>query len=350
LAIIAGISQPSSGKVVVNGRVAALLELGAGFNPEFTGRDNVYLNGAVMGLTRRQIDERYQAIESFAEIGEFIRRPVRTYSSGMVVRLAFAVAIHVDPEILLIDEALAVGDHYFRQRCLRQIHELRSRGVTIIYVSHSMAEVTSVGDRALWLEAGRAAGLGDTAAVVSSYTAAMAQKDSAWRQHGPGTGTRPVEGIPNIDHRHGDGRAEVIGIAVLGPDGSALPLLEPQSSAVVRISIRSRERVGRPVAGFLLRNHLGIAFSGADTAGQGLELPPLDPGEVWTFDFPLEIPELYPGAFSFSPFLADGAPPEHRVCDWIDNAVTLQMTRSGPQIYGMLHLPCRVEWNATLAP
>ena len=125
LQLVAGILQPSSGTVAVNGRVSALLELGAGFNPEFTGRDNVYLNGSILGLSKRQIDERYKDIASFAEIGDFINQPVKTYSSGMVVRLAFAVAINVDPEILLVDEALAVGDIYFRQRCMRKVHELR---------------------------------------------------------------------------------------------------------------------------------------------------------------------------------------------------------------------------------
>src|SRR5439155_3563682 len=120
LQIVAGILRPTAGSVAVNGRVSALLELGAGFNPEFTGRDNVYLNGAILGLSRRQIDGRIRDIESFAEIGDFVNQPVKTYSSGMVVRLAFAVAIHVDPEVLLVDEALAVGDIYFRQRCMRK--------------------------------------------------------------------------------------------------------------------------------------------------------------------------------------------------------------------------------------
>ena len=137
--MVAGILQPTSGSLAVNGRVSALLELGAGFNPEFTGRDNVYLNGSILGLSTRQIDQRYRDIEDFAEIGEFINQPVKTYSSGMVVRLAFAVAINVDPEILLVDEALAVGDIYFRQRCMRKVHELRARGITILFVSHAIA-------------------------------------------------------------------------------------------------------------------------------------------------------------------------------------------------------------------
>src|SRR5437868_1016627 len=172
LQIIAGILQPTTGEARINGRVSALLELGAGFNPEFTGRDNVYLNASILGLSKREIDRRYREIEDFAEIGGFIRQPVKTYSSGMVVRLAFAVAINVDPEILLVDEALAVGDTYFRHRCMRKVHELRARGITIVFVSHAVADVKAIGDRVLWLEHGRAMGIGDTDIVLSAYLAA----------------------------------------------------------------------------------------------------------------------------------------------------------------------------------
>src|SRR5690349_13461473 len=211
LQMVAGILHPTTGSVTVNGRVSALLELGAGFNPEFTGRDNVYLNGSILGLTTRQIDARYQEIAGFAEIGDFINRPVKTYSSGMVVRLAFAVAINVDPEVLLVDEALAVGDLYFRQRCLRKVHELRARGITILFVSHAMADVKALGDRALWLEQGRVVELGETERVVSKYLAAMMEKDSAYVAHHKGPDQTPpraasqapeiVERIPNVDHR-----------------------------------------------------------------------------------------------------------------------------------------------------
>ena len=188
LQICAGILEPTEGTSTVTGRVSALLELGAGFNPEFTGRDNVYLNGAILGFSRKAMDLRFHEIEAFAEIGDFIDRPVKTYSSGMVVRLAFAVAIHVDPEILLVDEALAVGDTWFRQRCMRKVHELRSKGITILFVSHSTGDIKALGDRALWLENGRMMAIGKTDLVVSKYLAAMAAKDADYRSHEP-----PVE-------------------------------------------------------------------------------------------------------------------------------------------------------------
>ncbi len=358
LQLVAGILRPTRGELAVQGRVSALLELGSGFNPEFSGRDNVYLNGAILGFTTRQIEQKYREIEEFAEIGDFINQPVKTYSSGMIVRLAFAVAIHVDPEILLVDEALAVGDIYFRQRCMRKVHELRSRGITILFVSHSMGDVKALGDRTLWLEEGRVKELGATDRVVAKYLAAMVEKDSAYlslkkrpaRDPAAGRLVAPeiVERIPNIDHRYGDGRAEVLGIAVLDEYGRPLQLLEPNSRIVVRISVRAREEIPMPIVGFMLRNHLGIDFSGTNTAREGFELPPMLPGDIYTVDFHLDLPELYPASFSFSPAIADGTLLSYRMCDWIDNAIALQMGHAEGQIYGYLHLPCRVELNARL--
>lgn len=341
----------------MNGRVSALLELGAGFNPEFTGRDNVYLNGSVLGFSTRQIGQRYREIEEFAEIGDFINRPVKTYSSGMVVRLAFAVAIHVDPEILLVDEALAVGDIYFRQRCLRKVHELRARGVTVLFVSHATGDVKALGDRALWLDHGRVVALGGTDAVVARYLAAMAEKDSAYAsshgQHpGDSAATRAPEiadTIPNVDHRYGDGRAEVLGIALLDPAGHPLPLLTPNSRIVVRISVRARQDISQPIVGFMMRNHLGVDFAGTNTAREGCDLAGMRAGDIHTVDFHLELPELYPSAFSFSPAIADGTLRGYRMCDWVDNAIVLQMTPGEGENYGYIHLPCRVEVNARIA-
>jgi ABC-type polysaccharide/polyol phosphate transport system ATPase subunit len=358
LQMVAGILHPTSGTVGVHGRVSALLELGAGFNPEFSGRDNVYLNGSILGLTTRQIDQRYQDIAAFAEIGDFIDQPVKTYSSGMVVRLAFAVAINVDPEILLVDEALAVGDIYFRQRCMRKVHELRQRGITILFVSHAVSDVKAIGDRVLWLDHGRMIECGEPDRVVSKYLAAMTEKDSTYlrlksadlqpRRGGPTLAPEIVETIPNIDHRFGDGRAQIIGIAVLDEQGRTVAILEPSTRIVVRISVRASADVALPIVGFMLRNQLGMDFSGTNTAREGYELAPLQAGDVTTVDFYLDLPELYPASFSFSPAIADGTLMGYQMCDWIDNAITLQMGRSEAQIYGYLHLPCRVEVNARI--
>ena len=360
LQIVAGILHPSSGDVHVRGRVAALLELGSGFNPEFSGRDNVYINAAILGLSRKEISERFADIEAFAEIGDFIDQPVKTYSSGMAIRLAFSVAIHVDPEILLVDEALSVGDLYFHQRCMRKVHELREKGVTIIFVSHAMGEVKSIGDRAMWLERGCIREFGNPESVVTKYLAAMFEKDSAYLTtrhqkeqqqiaHAPVTAPEIVDSIPNVDHRFGDARAEILGIAVLNLAGQPVHLLEPLSAIVVRISIRATEDITLPIVGFIMRNHMGLDFAGTNTAREGYELPPMHAGDVFTIDFHLQLPELYPSSFSFSPAVADGTLHAYSTCDWIDNAIVLPMSPSDGEIYGHLHLPCRIELNRRLA-
>jgi len=353
LQICAGILAPTSGTAVAHGRVAALLELGSGFNPEFSGRDNVYLNGAILGLSTKDMDSRFHEIEAFAEIGNFIDQPVKTYSSGMVIRLAFAVSIHVDPEILLVDEALAVGDVYFRQRCMRKVQELRQRGVTILFVSHATGDVKALGDRAMWLEKGALKAIGKTDLVVAQYLAAMTEKDRAYQVQESPLDKPPmlplpeeiVEGIPNIDHRFGDGKAEIIGIAVLDAEGSRVSSLRPNSTIVVRISVRVSDRLDRPIVGFMFRNHLGVDFAGTNTAREQQDLPPMTAGDICTVDFYLDLPALYASSFSFSPAIANGSLDHYSMCDWIDNAVVLQMEKSDQPMYGQFHLDCRVKVN-----
>lgn len=354
LQVCAGILQPSSGTVEAHGRIAALLELGSGFNPEFSGRDNVYLNGAILGLSRQEMDRRFADIEAFAEIGDFINQPVKTYSSGMAVRLAFSVAIHVDPEILLVDEALAVGDVYFRQRCMRKVHELKSQGITIVFVSHATGDVKALGDRAVWLEKGYVQALGKTDLVVSKYLAAMAAKDQRYQAKEiaslePRAALEPEEiitGIPNIDHRFGDGKAEIIGIAAMNTEGLKLAVLEPGTTAVVRISARAKADLDSPIVGFMFRNHLGVDVAGTNTARERTDLAPMRAGDIITVDFYVDLPVLYAGTFSFSPAIANGTLDHYSTCDWIDNAMVLQMEYAQDAIYGQQHLPCRVAVNA----
>ncbi len=358
LQLAAGIFPATSGEVEINGRVSALLELGAGFNPEFSGRDNVYLAGTVQGLSTREIRQRYSDIEQFAEIGDFINQPVKTYSSGMLVRLAFAVAINVDPEILLVDEALAVGDFYFRQRCMRKVHELRSRGVTIMFVSHATADIKALGTDCLWLEKGEPVERGKPDVVIHNYLARMSEKDQSYRashseqgmpvERGARLAPEIVETIPNIDHRHGNGAAEIIGIAALDESGVVVPMMEPDRILVIRISVRAKQPLSQPNVGFMMRNHLGMDFAGTNTTREETLLDPMQPGDIATVDFHIRIPELYPGHFSFSPAIADGDHIQYAMCDWVENALTLEMSHDGNQVYGYLHLPCEVRVNSRL--
>ena len=207
LQIVSGILRPTSGRVVTQGRVAALLELGAGFNPEFTGRENVFINGEIMGLSRAEIERAFPGIAEFAGIGEFMDRPVKEYSSGMYVRLAFAAAIHVQPEILIVDEALAVGDAMFANRCIRKFEELKQRGVTILFVSHDLGLVKRLAHRAVLMLNGRVEAEGSPRDVVNRYVGLVVERqkrvDEEERARLPSS------------LRHGDGASEILRVELL---------------------------------------------------------------------------------------------------------------------------------------
>ena len=228
LQIVSGILQPTTGRVVTRGRIAALLELGAGFNPEFSGRENVYLNGEIMGLSRTEIDKAMPSIEAFAEIGEFIERPVKEYSSGMYVRLAFSTAIHVDPEILIVDEALAVGDAVFANRCVRKFEELRARKITVLFVSHDLGLVKALSDRAILLLNGRIEAQGTPNDVINRYIGLVLERQQARNKK---------EDRVRGSFRHGDGTSEIISAEILNARGEPslpYPAANPSPSAYAR--------------------------------------------------------------------------------------------------------------------
>src|SRR5262245_18066225 len=235
LRMIAGVIRSTSGRIEVGGRVSALLELGAGFNPQFTGCENIYLYASILGFTDAQTRDRIPSIEKFAEIGDFVDRTVKTYSSGMFVRLAFAVAIHMDPDILIVDEALSVGDIFFQQRCIRRIHQIKKQGVTILFVSHDLDAVRSLADQVIWMEHGKVRLQGKPDEVVSKYLAAMVTRGAKDIMEEEALGKsilqspeldlsdealsripKFLEHVPNIDHRYGNGKARITGIGIYG--------------------------------------------------------------------------------------------------------------------------------------
>jgi len=221
LEILTGILQPTTGRVRTSGRVAALLDLGAGFNPEFTGRENLFMNGEIMGLGRRHIERNFERIADFAEIGEFMDQPMKTYSTGMWVRLAFAAAIHVDPEVLVVDEALAVGDAIFANRCVQKFRELKARGVTVVLVSHDLALVKVICDRAMLLYEGRSHAEGDPGDVVNRYNALVLDRQRAFAAAAAGAGRQSApEGAGGLrwSLRHGDRQAEVLQVELYGEE------------------------------------------------------------------------------------------------------------------------------------
>src|SRR5438132_4057857 len=207
LKIVAGITKPTSGTVRVAGRISALIELGAGFHPEISGRENVFINGIMLGLTKREIEQRFDEIVAFAELREFIDAPVKTYSSGMYMRLGFSVAIHVDPDVLLIDEVLAVGDEAFTRKCLDKIGEFRRRGKTIVLVTHSLGLVEKMCDEALWLRHGRLVDQGDPRRVVDAYLTYVAGGEEALlARDSPAAGAAPASEDPGAAHGYREGR------------------------------------------------------------------------------------------------------------------------------------------------
>ena len=269
LKVISGILKPSSGIVRVNGRIAALIELGAGFHPEITGRENIVINGIMLGLSRKEIDKRFDRIVEFSGIGEFIDQPVKTYSSGMYVRLGFAVAVHVDPEILLIDEVLAVGDEEFSQKCIAKIQEMKYRGVTLIFVTHQLDQVRNLCDRALWLDYGAATAIGDPARVVDKYLQNVSggpplpAVDAA-----EGRGAPPKEG--SEEERWGSGEVVLKRVALVDDKGRELVALGAGSAVSLEMDVEVRVPQDDFVFGIGIYHADGTCVYGTNTDLEGL--------------------------------------------------------------------------------
>jgi lipopolysaccharide transport system ATP-binding protein len=361
LQILAGVMRPTLGTAQVNGRVSAILELGAGFNPEFTGRENVFLNAAILGLSQEQIRERYPLIAGFAEIGEFLDQPVRTYSSGMVMRLAFSVAVHIDPEILIVDEALAVGDIYFQQRCLRHLHRMRERNVTLVFVSHSPSELRALCTRSLWLDHGRVREIGDTDPVIGRYLAYSSGghliTGAAGRSQGvaagpaaqdalPGEGTSPARVSPlgEVRHRFGSRRAEVVAADITDAKGNVVEEAREGDELVVRVEVRAAERLERPIVGFLMRNERGETIYGTNTAREQMAFQALEAGARALVSFRWTAPGLAGRRYSFTVGVSDGDLAAYEICDYAEDALTLNWTGADAAAGEYMSVPWQARW------
>lgn len=332
LAIICGILQPTAGRVVTRGRIAALLELGAGFNPEFTGRENVFLNGEIMGLSRTEIARALPSIEAFADIGDFMDRPVKEYSSGMYVRLAFATAIHVEPDILVVDEALAVGDAVFANRCVRKFEELRERKVTVLFVSHDLGLVKQLSDRAILLLGGRIEAQGRPTDVINRYIGLVLEKQPAARR----PATLPAR------HRHGDGSSEVLSIELLNRCGQPCTTVEAGECVTVRVRSRFHRALDDPMVGILIRNRTGMDVYGTNTRLERIELGSFEPGGVLEVDFRFEC-WLTPQQYTLTAAVQD---PDGSSHDWLDDVIAFDVVDTRVAA-GVANLRAEVAWRVS---
>jgi lipopolysaccharide transport system ATP-binding protein len=368
LQIIAGTLQPTEGSVTVNGRVAALLELGSGFNPEFTGRENVYLNCSILGLTKEETDARFQSIAEFADIGDFLEQPVKTYSSGMTMRLAFAVIAHVDADILIVDEALAVGDTFFVQKCMRFIREFQRHG-TLLYVTHDTSGVRSLCQQALWLEKGITRDFGPSRKISEDYlkaTYAERQGVVFFEQDEKIRKELPIQKEPLFDQRaeflNNSNLRNDLQIFEFNPDSSAFgaggavieevklldaatrsPLAFGVGGEEVILSITARANIDldRPILGFYLKNHLGQELFGDNTYLSHLESPfTVSAGETVTASFRFQMPYLPPGDYMFATTCANGTQENHVQHNWLHEALSFR-SQSSHTVGGLIGLPMK---------
>lgn len=367
LQILCGTLDPSGGECRVRGRVAALLELGAGFNPEFTGRENVYMSGQILGLTVDQLAERYEDIVRFADIGEYVNQPVKTYSSGMFMRLAFAVIAHVDADVLVIDEALAVGDAYFVQKCMRYLNSFKEQGGTLLFVSHDSTAVMALCDRAIWLEDGRIRLDAEPKKVTEAYLADMYRREQGDDRIAMSAQTT---GKPELDEDFADARRELVlhsnvrndiqirpfdgsgecfgrggacitGVRLLNAQGT--PLVWSIGGEMVSLVIQGNADVAIAslIVGFLVRNKQGLSLFGDNTYLSYLDRPvALRAGEGWYCRFDFRIPILPAGEYAISVAVSDGSQESHVVHQWIHDALILT-SHSSQVSTGLMGLPMR---------
>lgn len=367
LQIICGTLTPTEGEVRIDGRVAALLELGSGFNPEFTGRENVYLNASVLGLSRHSIDARFDSIVRFADIGDFIDQPVKMYSSGMYVRLAFAVIAHVDADILIIDEALAVGDAFFTQKCMRFLRDFMAQG-TVVFVSHDSAAVQNLCSRAALLQEGKLQFVGTAKEATERYLEALYQsvQDVAGSDETHGkTYPEPVAEEEYKDMRSefvnasslrndieifrfdpdadsfGTGRARIVSVVLRNAAGEPLSWVVGGEDVNITVTCIANERIERPIIGFTIKDRLGQPLFGDNTFLLNQRKPTrLNPGQRFSGSFDFRLPVLAVGDYSIDVAIAEGTQENHVQHHRIHDGLIFR-SHASSTCFGLFSVPMR---------
>lgn len=335
LRMMAGIYPPTSGAVTSNGSISALLELGSGFHPDLTGRENIFLNGAMLGQTQRQVEQELDSIIDFSGIGDFIDSPVKAYSSGMVVRLGFAVAVHVEPEILLVDEVIAVGDEDFQRRCLDHIHLLRNNGTTVVLVSHSTSLMGSLCDRIAWLDHGELQLVGDPSEVIGAYLSRVTDAEIE-RLSDAGSSAQVMEG------RRGDGRIRVRSVSLVGDDGGPADSASSGDPIRIRITFDAVTTIDNPGFGLSVHHQdSGALVSAPSTHGAGSVTGVVNSGPGF-IDLELNRVVLMPGKYHLSVWVHESNNP-HLLDEWGEAASLIVKPGSSAESEGIAELG--VNWG-----
>ena len=344
LKLISRIIEPTSGRIQVNGRVGALLELGAGFHPDLTGRENIYLNGSIMGLSQAQIRRKLDEIVAFAELERFIDVPVRHYSSGMYVRLGFSVAVHTEPEILLIDEVLAVGDQNFQHKCLDRIMSMQQQGITICYISHDLATVQRLCSHAVWLQNGLVQADGDVTDTVSSYLRYMSSQEDARMVTQKALTSAPA---PQTERRWGTGEAQITSVSFLDAEGRERSVFHTGETWTARIHYRCGARIDAPTFGLAIHRTDGVHVCGPNTELSGLDIPFIEgEGDV---SYHIASLPLLEGAYWVSVAIHNRA--DTAMYDYHDRLYmfSVRQVEQGEK-YGLVSMRGEWQWNASHQP
>lgn len=362
LQMICGTLQPTAGSVTTVGRIAALLELGSGFNPEFSGRENVYMNASILGLSKSEIDERYEAILEFAEIGDFIEQPVKTYSSGMYVRLAFAVIANVDADILVIDEALAVGDIFFTQKCMRFLAEFKKRG-TILFVTHDTNSVMSLCERAVWLQSGEGKAYSDSKSVCQSYLAEYyASSGSAKTLSEPKEQPQrlaedyrdvrqdfinssairndlEIFRFSDAGEKFGLSKAHVLDVYLSSASGAPISWFVGGELVELVVKVHAEVSLDQPIVGFLVKDKNGQHLFGDNTYLTYVDDAVLiDSGVEFIARFKFRMPMMPAGDYTIGVAVANGTQDNHVIHSWVHDAIAFK-SHSSSVSTGLIGIP-----------
>ncbi len=358
LKIITGVIQPTEGKVEVNGKVSALLELGAGFDMEYSGIENIYMNGAVLGFSREEMKSKVDEILGFADIGDFVYQPVKTYSSGMLVRLAFALAINVEPEILIIDEALAVGDAFFQAKCFNKLEEIKAAGTTILFVSHDIVSVKKLCSRAIWIEKGIVREAGPSGEVCERYMSAQIDRTNI--ENEKLLKQMKTEGNENVTEKKNEkcsfprlttenaeaitsnGKAEILSFYVKDSQGNETRLVKTCEEYKYGIVARFHEEMEHVIFGFELENIKGIRLFGVNNYMQNKYIGHVSPEKIYEVSFRVVLPKVHKGEYLVTPAVSAGVQESHVVLSRIHNCQTIVIDNDGYNI-AMLELDAVTE-------